>query len=154
LQPVYESSDLINFSLSGLKEVSPGDHTYYLLSVYDDAAPGNPKGDDLTGMFSVQFIGDPIPSKVNDPLFENSFSLYPNPTNGPFHIQSTLTGRQDPIAITIMNAFGQQVDHQVNSSLDAYIGDLNEMPDGAYFVRIQQGNRVGVNSILKTEGRK
>jgi len=153
LKPYVESSDVINFSLSGLKEVLPGTHTFYLQSVYDNAVIGIGRAD-VAGMFSIQFIGDPIPSKVVDPVFNELLSVYPNPTNGQFYIQSRGVDMDQPVEVTILNIAGQCIHQHTMSSMNEFNGDLSKIPDGEYFVRIQQGNRVGVKPIVKANAQK
>jgi len=150
LQPFVEGGSVINFSLSGLQEVAPGTHSFDVMVDYDNASSGTLEGE-ILGLFTLQFIANPIPSKVNDLVDDGSFSVFPNPTTGKVYLNSTKVDRHDPIEITILNSAGQQISHLTVSDLNQYNYDLSNVPDGEYLVQIRQGKLLGVKTVVKTK---
>jgi len=148
LQPFLETGPAFNFSLSGMQEVPPGTHTYDVM--VDDASSGTFAGD-IQGMFTLQFIADPIINKVNDLAHDDSFSVFPNPTTDKIYVRSSKIEQHDPIEITILNSSGQQISHQTGADLNQYSHDLSNLPDGEYVVQIKQGNVLGVKTVVKTK---
>jgi hypothetical protein len=153
LQPYMEGIANTNFSLLWFAGRSTGIHTYYVLAEYDTTSTGTGIGD-IAGMFTLQFIADPIPSKVVDPVFNDLLTVYPNPTNGQFNIQSPAIDQDHPVEITLLNTAGQSIHQQTVSNINQYHGDLINIPAGEYLVRVRQGNRVGVKTIVKAGTQK
>jgi hypothetical protein len=148
LQPFLETGPAFNFSLSGMQVVPPGTHTYDVM--VDDASSGTFEGD-IQGTFTLQFIANPIPSKVNDLTQDDSFSVFPNPTSGKVYVSSTRIDHHNPVEITILNSSGQQINYQTVSDLTQYSIDLGGLPAGEYMIQIKQGNLMGVRSVMKTK---
>jgi hypothetical protein len=148
LQHFLETGPAFNFSLSGMQVVPPGTHTYDVM--VDDASSGTFEGD-IQGTFTLQFIANPIPSKVNDLTQDDSFSVFPNPTSGKVYVSSTRIDHHNPVEITILNSSGQQMNYQTVSDLTQYSIDLGGLPAGEYMIQIKQGNLMGVRSVMKTK---
>ena len=79
----------------------------------------------------------PGPSSIDEAGFENSVSVYPNPSSGIFSIQST--GKI--LMIEIMNVLGEKIySEQINA--DKKENDLFYIPKGIYFIHLisERGN--------------
>ncbi|PLX22472.1 MAG: hypothetical protein C0599_06290 [Salinivirgaceae bacterium] len=68
------------------------------------------------------------------------FSVYPNPSNGTFTIDAQGTSQ-----VTIMNAAGQVVDSKIVTGGTPISIDV---VSGVYFVRVQNGNKVGTQRLI------
>lgn len=68
------------------------------------------------------------------------FNVYPNPSNGTFHINAQGTSQ-----VTIMNTAGQVVDSRIINGAASINVDLTT---GVYFVRVQNGNKVGTKRLI------
>ena len=75
-------------------------------------------------------------------MSKKEIALYPNPTQGSFHID--LIEESD---INIYNLLGQNVMHldKVSGSQQIHIENA---PKGLYFVRIQNGNQIEVKKLI------
>lgn len=67
-----------------------------------------------------------------DDLLKNDFTIYPNPTHGPLHIQTN----QDISRIEVLNVLGQQIKEFSNTNQI----DLSEAKNGVYFIMITSKN--------------
>jgi|GEM_PF-4510634 len=153
LQPIDENNIDVAYSLSGIQDVAPGTHTYDVMVDYDNTSAGTLEGD-ISGLFTVQFIANPISSKVNDISSNDAFSVYPNPTNGNVCLRSSAFDNHDPFEISIINSSGQVIHHQSVSDLNQYCADLSGFPDGEYMVKIRQGEKVGVKPVMKMRSKE
>jgi hypothetical protein len=84
------------------------------------------------------------PVNVEENLFENSISLYPNP----FSIQTTLNSDKylNNATINIYNAFGQIVKQINNLSGHTFTLSNDNLPTGFYFLHLIENDK-----IIKTE---
>ncbi|PJB15254.1 MAG: hypothetical protein CO118_04455, partial [Flavobacteriales bacterium CG_4_9_14_3_um_filter_32_8] len=71
--------------------------------------------------------------------------IYPNPNNGKFTI--TLVENEQQVPIFIYNLSGQVV-QQLNINNNAII-DMSKQPNGIYFVKVVQHNKVSIMKIIK-----
>jgi len=71
------------------------------------------------------------------------YKLYPNPTNGELNIET-----DDKITMSVINALGEIVlKQQLNEGKN--ILNLNEQPNGVYFVNLQQNNETKTIRLIK-----
>jgi hypothetical protein len=70
-------------------------------------------------------------------------NIYPNPNDGTF----TIEGTYDNVDIRIINAFGLEVYHDY-VSLPAKV-NISTQPKGIYFIRLEAGNRVYFEKMIK-----
>lgn len=89
----------------------------------------------------IQYTDEPNGVGIFDETADNlDFSVYPNPTNGTFHIDA-----QGNSQVTIMNAAGQVVESiVVNGSTPINL----DVVSGVYFVQVQNGNKVGTQRLI------
>lgn len=83
-------------------------------------------------------------TSIDQSVFENSISIYPNPGNGKFSIKSA----KQLDLISVLNTFGQEV-LVVNPKNSIEIIDLTNEPQGVYFVKVSSQNRNKVVRIIK-----
>ena len=82
------------------------------------------------------------PVSVAENYFDNWLKVFPNPNNGSFTIQSTISKIE---SMEIFNIYGQKVYSQIiNSKLYAAHAEL---PNGVYFVKLISEKGVSVKKI-------
>ncbi|NIK92339.1 T9SS type A sorting domain-containing protein [Mangrovimonas sp. CR14] len=74
---------------------------------------------------------------------EDTFRIYPNPTNGIVNID--LSGGQDILDVQLFNVLGKKVFQEKKSGQL----NLNSLKSGVYFARIQTKNRTVLRRIVK-----
>lgn len=79
---------------------------------------------------------------VNETVTENTFSVFPNPSNGNFTVNSEITKGE----IVIYNVEGEKILSE-NSSGKTEI-DLTNQPKGIYFVQIKSGEQISSKKII------
>jgi hypothetical protein len=97
----------------------------------------------------IRISGFVAPSAVGDsPQLNNAvFSIYPNPGSG--IVQLELEG-QDPAGFfEIFDIAGQRIMKQDFSGNNHQELDLTTQPNGFYFIRVQNGEEVGVQQFIK-----
>ena len=85
---------------------------------------------------------EPNPQGIND-LINNSFSLYPNPSNGLIKIalnQKPL----DPWSVRVFDLAGKLIAHSWENEV-RIIKDLSDLESGIYLIEIN------VNEVVRTE---
>ncbi len=78
-----------------------------------------------------------LPTALNAQVNENVFSVYPNPSQGVFHISSTSKLNQI-LHLEVFNYLGETILRETQSS-SSFIIDLSKTMAGVYFVKINQG---------------
>ena len=68
------------------------------------------------------------------PVVKGQTVVYPNPSTGFIHLNSTL--KSDLFTVTILNTMGQIVFNKVYSSLSSEVIDLSTQANGQYIVRV------------------
>jgi Secretion system C-terminal sorting domain len=74
--------------------------------------------------------------------------VYPNPTNGIIKIEY-LAARSDVLQTSIYNQFGSIIQTKIISNHDVFQLDINALPAGKYFIKINDGKAELVESIIK-----
>ena len=74
---------------------------------------------------------------INDNLLKKSISIYPNPNNGKFNIDSKDVNPK--IQIEIYNVWGQKINTEINLKQTTNIIDLRSYSKGVYFIKINDG---------------
>jgi len=85
-------------------------------------------------------------SQISNPT---GITIYPNPSNGLFTIQSSVLSAQS--SIEIYNTLGEKINQQLNITNSTFNIDLSDQPAGVYFYRITDytGNTVTGKLILE-----
>ncbi len=91
------------------------------------------------------------PMSVHFDPYELNAGLYPNPSNGNFTVEYSLTGNSD-VSVKIFDVQGKMV-REINESekaagahLDRY--DVSNLPEGLYFVKIKAGQYSASKKLL------
>jgi hypothetical protein len=77
--------------------------------------------------------------------YELDYGIYPNPTT---HSLTIDRGVSTPATIELYNAMGMRI-HQYETSDAKFDIDVASLATGTYFVRVIEGDRVGVKSFVK-----
>jgi len=99
--------------------------------------------DGMMGSFIV--IDTTLTSGIAEVNFQNNFSIYPNPLQDKLNIQSF--GNKE-FMINIFNVLGEKVISLPTNFLQSQISFQN-LPQGIYFIQIQEGNYVITKKIIK-----
>ncbi|HNQ12375.1 MAG TPA: T9SS type A sorting domain-containing protein [Bacteroidia bacterium] len=93
-----------------------------------------------------------LAASVYQNTFDQSFEIYPNPSNGVFNVRST-ENFNDDLNIVISNVIGQEVIRLQNVSLNqaGLLIDLSKQLSGTYFVRIFNEENVTTQKITLTK---
>ncbi len=83
-------------------------------------------------------------SNVNELSNNINFSIYPNPSNDQFNLN---TGIKGSYYVTIINSLGQIVSSE--SSVDTKKIDIQTLPEGIYFIEVKHENKIGYKKLLK-----
>lgn len=120
---------------------SPAASTTYTLTTTDVVA-------NCTTLTSVMVSVGPV--GIENDLFEEVVSAYPNPSNGNFMLEFTSTEINN-LDIKVFNNLGQSV---YNEKLDGFSGDyrkgidLNLVPAGVYHLRITNGEKAYFEKLI------
>ena len=76
---------------------------------------------------------------VNEYLPENSFNLYPNPSNGNVVINSQINGIKN-VTISLFDLLGNEIQAFENNSFPFEM-NLSDLPNGSYLIKFQSGNQ-------------
>lgn len=101
---------------------------------------------DLMWIFFQQYSLDCDPLSVIDSHIENrKVEIYPNPTSGHINIQTDVDFQE--IEVTVFNLLGEKILRLKNQK----VIDINSIPAGTYFLRIEMDNLKETHKILKLE---
>lgn len=93
--------------------------------------------------FFRKYSLDMFATSVNETPASNGFSVYPNPADGNFNLKFDTEGKKTIAVINTMGQMVKQFDYYGNQV------DLTVDTKGLYFVRIQQGNTIATQKIIK-----
>lgn len=101
--------------------------------------------DTITGFYSYNselYITDITekPNSINDFSIENEFSIYPNPSNGKYSIDS-----KDVISFTVYNNVGTLILTKTKSSQL----DLTNYSAGIYFIKVETSHGILTKKLIK-----
>ena len=92
---------------------------------------------------------------MNETSYNAAFSVYPNPTSGPFNLKMNKFEDLKIKNIEIFNVYGakifsnKEINFQINPSSNFQI-DLSEVPAGVYFLKIiDRDGSSAVKKIIK-----
>jgi hypothetical protein len=105
----------------------------------------SPIGSNTTTAVSVNNL---IFAGINEMTFDNSYSVYPNPASGSFHVLLNNPSSEN-VSVAIINQLGQMIRKEElgNNAIDASI-DIKDMPSGVYFVKTSLGNKNSVKKLI------
>jgi hypothetical protein len=99
-----------------------------------------------------QISCSPITGIVEQSFLYNEYvNLMPNPGNGDFRLVLALPQPQE-ISITVLNLMGQKIMGSEPMSMSTHVTelDLNDQPDGIYFVVVSNGQQKVVKKLVLT----
>ncbi len=76
-------------------------------------------------------------------------NVFPNPSTGAFNLNIALESQKD-VNVKIVNTLGQTVQQfaERNTYGGLYTLDMNEQPNGVYFVEVTAGGETSVQRII------
>lgn len=92
-------------------------------------------------------LGCDSPLAINEVLLENTFSIYPNPSNGDFIINAQLT-KNENVSISLYNLLGAKIQQFDNVSSYPFQMSLKDVPNGSYFITFNSSNNVVTKKIF------
>ena len=107
--------------------------------------------DDYWGQFADKYGEDCGTDGIDEAASsqQSAVSVYPNPTSGQLHINTT---DQHITSITIHNTMGQQVATQAfQQSGNQAIIDLSTLPAGVYYLTVKSGESTTLHKVVKME---
>jgi hypothetical protein len=111
---------------------------YYINVAYWSGTSDNPEGN-----FDINVTGT-VTLGVNSLENENSFTYFPNPVKN----ELTLNAQKDIQNVFVYNMLGQEVLRSAPNSVNSTIS-MNELSQGAYFVRVTIGNVTETIRVIK-----
>ncbi|SFC18502.1 Por secretion system C-terminal sorting domain-containing protein [Flexibacter flexilis DSM 6793] len=96
-------------------------------------------------LFAYTLVG------VGSQILNQAVSLFPSPSTGLFHLNIE-DDRNADIKINVFDILGKEVANVAARKSDALFEqtlDLQHLPDGTYFVKIQEGNLITTRRIVK-----
>jgi len=97
-----------------------------------------------SGSVGVDAVSIGLETSVAPDLSEINFSLYPNPSNGIFTLQSD----EEITSIEICNTLGETIFNQQISKSSNHLIDLSSQSKGIYFVKIMIGGKSAVQKLV------
>ncbi len=92
-------------------------------------------------------LGCSSPVAINEVLLENTFNIYPNPSNGDFIINAKLT-KNENVSIILYNLLGAKIQQFDNVSSYPFQMSLKDLPNGSYFIKFNSGNNALTKKIF------
>jgi hypothetical protein len=93
-------------------------------------------------------------SSVGSEFLNQAVSIYPNPSKGVFKLNIEHEGSAADVKVTVFDVLGKTIysssDKKSDVSYQQEI-DLQNMPNGMYFVQIQEGDMVVTKRVLKSQ---
>jgi hypothetical protein len=77
-------------------------------------------------------------NSTNELLSENTFNIYPNPSNGIVYINSQINPNKN-VSIYIIDLLGHEIQRFENNSFPFEL-NLNELPNGSYLLKFETGS--------------
>ena len=96
-------------------------------------------------------LGCSSPSGIHDVLSQNSFDIYPNPTNGVFSIDLKFYNPKQTTSLSILNVLGETVKNIPVISNNSIRIDASELTNGVYYLQVKMVNRTETKKIFITK---
>lgn len=137
---------LTGYTLTGLQ--SGTSYDWSVRTICDDDATLNSAWGSKKSFTTASGKDNGFESNAGD---ENEYSITPNPSNGKFLISSALVDLT-PVSVLVYNCIGKKLSETTlkpkESDLTHTI-DISNEPPGIYFVRINCGDQVNTQRIIK-----
>lgn len=135
-----------SYTLSGLQ--SGNSYDWSVRTVCDDDATLNSAWGNKKSFTTASAKDNGFESNAGD---ENEYSITPNPSNGKFLVSSALVDLT-PVSVLVYNCIGKKISESNLKPKETDLThtiDLSNEPPGIYFVRINCGNQVNTQRIIK-----
>jgi len=87
---------------------------------------------------------------LNEVSLENSFEIYPNPSNGNFTVDTHML-KYDDISISVYDLLGSKIQKFENIKSFPFKMDLNDLSNGIYYFKINCGNKTITQKVIITK---
>ena len=84
---------------------------------------------------------------LNEVSLENSFEIYPNPSNGNFTVDTHML-KYDNISISVYDLLGSKIQKFENIKSFPFKMDLNELSNGIYYFKINSGDKTITQKVI------
>jgi hypothetical protein len=88
-------------------------------------------------------------NEPDNPLSTPRFTIYPNPTTGPFILELQELSMTEKVHVEIFGMRGDKIAGKDLHGLGKHEFSLASFPDGLYFVRVIAGEKVETVKLLK-----
>lgn len=99
------------------------------------------------------FVESGISSVNENNSLQNHVSIYPNPAYTTITVSIPLNGKTENVfkeaSLTVYNSFGQQVKQIKNISGQTVTFSCDNLPDGLYFIRIAEDDKIYFDKLVK-----
>ena len=89
-----------------------------------------------------------MPTSVNELITENQFSIHPNPSSENITISWNESMKDKVVSVTLINTMGETLQTSFSPKEDARF-NVQSLPDGVYFVKINTGHRSVTKRFVK-----
>jgi hypothetical protein len=86
-------------------------------------------------------------ASLNEVLDTNSFTIYPNPSEGSFEINAKLKNLEG-LNLEVVNLLGEQLIKFSNIQNFPFQINLNDLPNGGYFIKMKDGTSIITQKIF------
>jgi PKD repeat protein len=97
-----------------------------------------------SGCISSSIILNILISGIEDATLQADYTIYPNPSNGSFHIELPAAVSPGSISLRIFNSIGQEVTSTTGLSGSSFpvslLVEMNDVADGLYVIEIKTGS--------------
>ena len=84
---------------------------------------------------------------LNEVSLENSFEIYPNPSNGNFTVDTHML-KYDNISISVYDLLGSKIQKFENIKSFPFKMDLNELSNGIYYFKLNSGDKTITQKVI------
>lgn len=124
------------------KEIARNDSIYYKFQNNRNPFIDHPEwADSIWATTTAVFI--------NSLEFENSFSLFPNPSTNSFHLINKQNVNSENVSMTIYTMIGEIIRVETKATIDAIEIDCSSWKKGIYFLHLKNGNRISNLKFIK-----
>jgi hypothetical protein len=90
-----------------------------------------------------------LPAIVSENVSDIRFTLYPNPTAGPFTLEQTAGADQASVSVTVYGLHGETVLKTTLNNERKRLLDVTNLPAGMYLVRVTSGAYSDTFKLMK-----
>lgn len=138
VQPIHINDHKTYLSMSAVVDLHIGINSFDINGEFDSSLNGTGVAN-LFGKLTLKFIPESIPTSSNEnESNREGILLFPNPTTG--NIKFIAGDEKKVTDLTIYNFAGVKISSVKNISLNSAIINLDNNPDGIYFIKFNHEN--------------